>query len=302
MTFGTTPNVFIAGSGRLAGALAGALRRAGAPVLGIWGRTPDRVRAAGARAGVAAFSPAPPDLLLEADVLLVAVADDATAEVAERLAATGMLTRRHTLLKVSGSKSADEVFASVKATVGGLGTLHPLRSVTGLQATPAPPSFKGTIFGVEGDTQGRAAATTLVEVLGGRALALDGAKMALYHAGAAMASNHLIGLLDAAVSALAATGLTRGDALSALVPLVQSTVENLTAIGLHAALTGPIARGDRTTITRHLEALTAHVPEILPVYKATGQRVVEVAKARASDAVPPADALGAIAAALAAPE
>ena len=56
------PTTFIVGAGPVATALAGALRLGGVPVLGLWGRTPAAARAAGAAAGVAAFSSAPPDI------------------------------------------------------------------------------------------------------------------------------------------------------------------------------------------------------------------------------------------------
>ena len=59
-----SPNTFIIGAGPVATALAGALRLAGVPVLGLWARRPDAARQAGAAAGVAAFSSAPPDIMM----------------------------------------------------------------------------------------------------------------------------------------------------------------------------------------------------------------------------------------------
>ena len=38
---------------------------------------------------------------------------------------------------------------------------------------------------------------------------------------------------------------------AALAPLVRATVDNWAADGPQAALTGPIARGDETTVTKH---------------------------------------------------
>src|SRR6476620_2683714 len=92
------PTTLIVGAGPVATALAGALRLSGVPVLGLWGRRPAAARAAGAVAGVAAFSAAPPDLLLEADVLLVAVADASIGEVAAKLVGTGLVTAKHVML------------------------------------------------------------------------------------------------------------------------------------------------------------------------------------------------------------
>ncbi len=101
-----SPNTFIVGAGAVATALAGSLRQAGVPVLGLWARRPEAARAAAALAGVAAFSPAPPDLLLEAEVVIVAVKDDAVGEVASRLCGTGLVGERHVLLHCASGASA----------------------------------------------------------------------------------------------------------------------------------------------------------------------------------------------------
>src|SRR5213075_2104780 len=83
------PTTFVIGAGPVATALAGALRLGGVPVLGLWARRSAQARAAGASAGVAAFSSAPPDLLLETQVVILAVRDRMIGEVAAMLAGTG---------------------------------------------------------------------------------------------------------------------------------------------------------------------------------------------------------------------
>jgi predicted short-subunit dehydrogenase-like oxidoreductase (DUF2520 family) len=100
-----------------------------------------------------------------------------------------------------------------------------------------------------------------------------------------MASNFLVALVDAAAEALAAAGVDRDEAPRALVPLLAGTVENLGKVGLPGALTGPIARGDAGTVTRHLRALEEHAPQLLPMYKVLGRRAVEVAR-RKNEASP----------------
>ena len=124
-----SPNTFVVGAGPVATALAGALRLGGVPVLGLWARRAAAARSASVIAGVAAFSSAPPDLLLEADVVLLAVRDSAVAEVAQQLVGTGLISSRHVLLHCSGAVSAVEAFASVAGKVGGVGTIHPLRAI-----------------------------------------------------------------------------------------------------------------------------------------------------------------------------
>ncbi len=284
-----TPEVFIVGAGTVATALGGALRHAGVPVLGLFGRRPDAVRHAAGIAGVAGFSAAPPDLLLEANALILAVSDDAIATVARTIVDTGLVGKRHVLLHCSGARSAADAFGDVAARVGGIGTLHPMRSI--VDAREAARSLRGTVFGVEGDAAGRAMARALAAQLGGTALDVDGQGMALYHAAASMASNFLVALVDAAVEALAAAGVGPAEAPAALLPLVRSTVENLEKKGLPGALTGPVARGDAGTVERHLAALAARTPELVALYRTLAERTLEVARRKGGQ---PAGSLEAI--------
>src|SRR6185503_9996847 len=146
----------------------------GVPVLGLWARRPAPARAAAAAAGVAAYSSAPPDLLLESDVVVLAVRDDAVAQIATMLVGTGLITRKHVLLHCSGATAAAEAFADVAGKVGGVGTLHPLRAIADGRSAARGAGMKGTMFGIEGDDRGRAVAQTLAQAMGGIPLTLDG--------------------------------------------------------------------------------------------------------------------------------
>ncbi len=270
-----TPNVFVVGAGPVATALAGALRLGGVPVLGLWARKPAGARAAGAVAGVAAYSAAPPDLLLDADVVVLAVRDAAIAEVARMLVATGLVNVHHTLIHCSGVSSAAEALSVVSGQVGGVAMMHPMRAIPDGRA--AMRTMKGTVFGVEGDERGKRDALALVAALGGRALELGGVHVSAYHAAAAMASNYTVVLLAAAADLLAEVGIEREQAIEALVPLVEGTLANVRERGPEAALTGPIRRGDKATVERHLAAL-AGKPELAALYRALGRRALAIAR------------------------
>jgi predicted short-subunit dehydrogenase-like oxidoreductase (DUF2520 family) len=288
-----SPNTFVVGAGPVATALAGALRLGGVPVLGLWARQPAAARAAGAVAGVAAFSSAPPDLLLEADLVVVAVRDTAIGEVAQRLVGTGLVSGKHVFLHCSGAFSSAEAFASLRGKVGGIGTLHPLRAIADGRA--AMRALRGTVFGVEGDDRGRAAAQALVSALGGQAIALDGQHMPAYHAACAFASNYVVALLDAAAAALARAGLTESEAIAALVPLAQGAISNVAERGIAAGLTGPIRRGDELTVARHLEALAQTGDrELIELYEALGRRTAAIADRLEGEDAPDKGGLDAI--------
>ena len=286
-----TPSTFIVGAGPVATALAGALRLGGVPVLGLWARKPAAARAAAAVSGVASYASAPPDLLLEADVVLVAVRDQAIAEVASMLLNTGLVTTHHVMLHCSGALSAAEAFADARARVGGAGTMHPLRAIADGRA--AMSEMAGTVFGIEGDERGRMAAQRLVQAIGGQPLALSGEQMTLYHAAAAVASNYAVALVDAAAAMLGRAGIGPADAVAALLPLVRGSVANIERQGLVQGLTGPIRRGDRGTVARHLEVL-ADVPDVAEMYRVLGRLTVDIARRSGDVAGADLDAIAAL--------
>lgn len=273
-----SPNTFVIGAGPVATLLAASLRKGGVPVLGLWARRPDAARAAARAAGVAGFSSAPPDLLLESDVVILAVKDAAIAEVAAMLCGTGLITKRHVLLHCSGALPAGEVLGEVADKVGGIGTLHPLRAIAAPgDAGEASAGLRGTVFGIEGDATAQQVTRRLVTAMGGAALPLEREQMAAYHAAAAMASNYVVALVDAAAQALAAAGMPMDQAVAALVPLAQGALANVAEHGAKRGLTGPIRRGDVQTVERHLAALAVR-PETADLYRALGRATVNLAE------------------------
>jgi predicted short-subunit dehydrogenase-like oxidoreductase (DUF2520 family) len=98
-------------------------------------------------------------------------------------------------------------------------------------------------------------------VLGLRPFDLADDRRALYHAGASIASNFLVTLYRAAARAVEAAGAPA----EALIPLMQRTIDN------HFDLTGPIARGDWSTVDAHLAALHRELPDLEPLYRALAE-------------------------------
>jgi predicted short-subunit dehydrogenase-like oxidoreductase (DUF2520 family) len=56
-----------------------------------------------------------------------------------------------------------------------------------------------------------------------------------------------------------------------------SVVQNLAQVGLPGALTGPVERGDVSSVERHLGALKQRAPEMVDLYKLMGREVLRIA-------------------------
>jgi predicted short-subunit dehydrogenase-like oxidoreductase (DUF2520 family) len=276
-----TPVVFIIGAGAVGTALAGKLLRAGVPVAGLHGRQTDGSEAAAALAGVLGSSGDLPPSASTADALIIAVPDAGIPEVAKRLVEEKRLRPHQVLLHTAGNRPAAELLGAARSQLRGVGTFHPLVALT--DAPGALDNLHGAAFGLEGDEAATRVGHRLVRMMGGRPLALTAENMALYHAAAVFGSNYVVALADLARNLLVAAGVAEADALPALAPLMTSAVRNLAEVGLPAALTGPVVRGDVGSVERHLAALSARAPDTLDLYRRLGREALRIARKRAPD-------------------
>lgn len=240
------PRAVVVGKGRVGRALASALERAGASPAVVSGRETS-VRPAGV---VSAARNAGPGV-----DLLLAVRDDALAGVVAALAEVASRLPADTVaIHHSGAQSAD-VLAPLARLGLATGSCHPLQTFAGSAADSG--RFEGIAFAIDGSGPGLAAAELLALALGGHPFTISSGKRPLYHLAAALGANGLTGLVAASRDALVGAGLTPGDALGALGPLLRSALEEALRLGPEAALTGPVARGDEATLERHRRALLA---------------------------------------------
>ena len=262
------PRVGIVGPGRAGVGLALALAKARVRVLGVHGRRTVEVPR-GVRLTV---GPVPP-WLADADVVLLAVGDDALAGLVRALAGSGAVRPGQVVLHLSGVRSSD-VLAPLAELGAVTGSMHPLMTVSGDPARAAR-HFRGATFALEGEFEAVRAADALVRALGGVPAMIAPEAKAAYHAGAVFASNYLVTALAVAERLLGEAGIPAAAAREALVPLAQATLENVAALGPHAALTGPLARGDAATVRRHRAALGS---EERRLYDALARATLALAK------------------------
>jgi len=275
----TPPSVFIMGAGVVGTALAARLVRAGVPVVGLHGRQvelTDAARASSGVAGVVGSTGEVPEILSEADAVIISVRDDRIPDVAARLVSEGRLRPAQILLHTSGANPARTVLAAAVPHVRAVGTLHPLVSFS--DARLAVEGLGEVAFGIEGDEPARAVASSIVRALGAHAVTLEAENLALYHAGAVIASNYVVAMADTARSLLIKAGVPAEQALPVLIPLLASVVQNLAQVGLPGALTGPVERCDVTVVEHHLGSLAARAPELLELYRLVGRDVLRLAR------------------------
>jgi predicted short-subunit dehydrogenase-like oxidoreductase (DUF2520 family) len=129
-------------------------------------------------------------------------------------------------------------------------SLHPLQT---FDQSGDPTQLDGAWAAITGDNdEALAVARELAETLGLQPFELAEGDRTLYHAGAVFASNYLVTLQRAAVQL--------GVPAEGIVPLMRATIDH----GFE--LTGPIARGDWSTVEAHKQAIRAKHPELEHLY------------------------------------
>jgi len=193
------------------------------------------------------------------------------------------------LLHCAGALAAEEAFAAQRERVAGIGLLHPLRSFAPLVPGPgaaapvaAAVDLTGTVLAVGGDAVGLRTAEALAVAMGGIVLQLPAERLPVYHAAAVLAAGHVAALLETAVHLLRRIGLEQRVAERALASLTRSVVDNIAEVGLPQALTGPFARGDASTVGKHLEALARVSCEVTTIYRTLGYTAIDMAHHKGS--------------------
>lgn len=260
-----TARIGVIGAGRLGSCLALALARSGQPVSAI--ASPQHAHAAELAARVGGVAVLDPEQVVrECELVLLTVPDAQIAVLAARLP----WNAGQAVVHCSGAVDLSALDAVREA--GGLrGCWHPLQSFP--ERFGEPERFAGIACGVEADAELGARLEAYCHTLGAAVFRLEGVDRAAYHAAAVFASNYLVALHVAAEEAWASAGLSRQLARAALAPLTLGAAQQIARLPLEAALTGPLARGDRDTIAAHLSALSPQ-PALRDLYLRLAQLLI----------------------------
>ena len=287
-----TASVAIIGAGRVGTALALSLKECGFQIKVIVAKHAATARRAGLLVGkstrgvsaaqLSRFSPSELATISRSRLIIIATPDDAIAQVAASLAkllgpvscSTGGRSFSATVLHTSGARSSEELQPLARLGFA-TGSLHPLIAIS--DPRKALPLLSKCFYAIEGTSKANRIARSLVRSLGGQPFSIRAENKALYHAAALTASPNLIALFDVALEMLSRCGLSRARGRRILLPLVLSTLANLSDEDPAKALTGPFRRGDAETVKKHLAALRSeNLENALDVYLTLGRRALSL--------------------------
>jgi predicted short-subunit dehydrogenase-like oxidoreductase (DUF2520 family) len=272
------------GSGAVAAGLAQLISGKGRTIASITGRNTERVRFLAERIGIGHYGSNLSDTVRLSEITFICTTDDSIMEVAEKLSDDISDLTGKIVFHTSGSATST-ILASLKEKGANTGSFHPLQTFPG--GTEETVTLEGCAVALEGDAEALRAGNEITITLGAYPLVLSAELKTLYHASATIASNGLIALTGA-VEELYGELKAGDDGLQYYYRLMQQSLSNSMRIGAVQAITGPVARGDLSTLKRHIGDLRRRLPHIIPLYIVLGSHCVQLALAKGTISEPQA--------------
>jgi predicted short-subunit dehydrogenase-like oxidoreductase (DUF2520 family) len=209
----------------------------------------------------------------EMDFVFITTPDDVIGEVA----AAVKWHPGQTVIHCSGANST-AVLTPARDLGAHVGCMHPCNTFASIQQSLE--NLPGSTFTLEAEEPVLSDLKSFADALNGRYMQLHEEDKALYHASVCIACNYLYTLVHLATDLWKHFDIPQADALSASMPILIGTLNNIEKVGFPGCLTGPIARGDVGTIRKHLAALGEKEPSLVPLYKSLGLETIPIGLAK----------------------
>lgn len=247
------------GAGNVAWHLAPTLEAAGCSITQIYSRRKKKAEELTRRLYQATvqthldFSDSP------AELFILAVSDDAIAEVARQI----QLPAEAIVVHTSGGQSL-EVLAD--APTERIGVFYPLQTFS----KPRPVNFRNIPICLEAnDSEVLHRLARLAKSISRKVMVISSEERALLHVAAVFANNFTNHMLQIAEQLLQDHQLD----FTMLHPLIEETVAKALEIGPAQSQTGPARRHDKKTINHHLKYLRTYGPAYAKVYQAITKHI-----------------------------
>ena len=252
--------VGVIGAGRVGPVIGRALQLVGHEIIGITrSSNSQRNDAVEAILGAAVIEP---DEACRGDLVVIAIPDDQIKPLVQGLAKLGCFRPGQVVMHTSGVHGINVLEAAQAAGALPI-ALHPAMTFTGtsldverLQMCPAAITATAVALPI---------ASALAMEMGMEPCVVEEEDRTLYHAGLTHGANHLVTLVNEALSILEAAGIENPELY--IRPLLNAALERALSEGAHG-LTGPVRRADTGTLKDHQKALSeAGLNSILESYK-----------------------------------
>ena len=196
------------------------------------------------------------------NVLILCLPDMEISGVVEELVNSTICKSGMTVVHTAGSQSS-EVFSQLRQKGADVLAWHPMQTFTGDEDID---HIKGITFGIDGNERGLKLGRQISIDLGANFIEISPEDRVKYHLAGIYASNFLSALTILSTDFLHEIGVSEEQAMKTILPLMETTIKNISEKGLPGAISGPLVRDDYNTLIAHQKEL-AKEPEKIRLYR-----------------------------------
>ena len=212
------------------------------------------------------------ELVMDSDVIFITVPDGQIKDVYEQI--SNMNLKNKQICHCSGVMTAGEAFSDIDSYEAFGYSIHPLSPIS--DKYESYQELTDVFFCIEGHQKHLCEWKERMESLGSHVRIIDSSVKKKYHAACAISSNLVCGLVQESIDLLCQCGFDEDDAMGALSPLIHSNLIHILKDGPIGALTGPLERGDLSTIQKHIECFDTALEKRL--YCSVSEKLIELAE------------------------
>lgn len=189
-----------------------------------------------------------------ADIIIICVNDESIQTVCEQLAPS---LKPRSIVSHCSAALDSTILNSAKDAGSFVASTHPLNTFPNIESaleTFATTKHQTHLY-AEGQHQALERLLPLFESLGFNTSVIEREAKPLYHVACVFACNYLNSLIELSMSSSEAAGLNRDTFWDSIKPIIYATLNNIDKQGTAKSLSGPVARGDISTIEKHIDAL-----------------------------------------------
>ncbi len=214
--------------------------------------------------------------LKPADIYFITTPDDLIVSTCEEIISTINSDEKPIFAHCSGALPSS-ILQSVIPPGCSAACVHPVKSFADPES--AVKTFSGTYCGFEGSETAVSKLKSIFQGLEANCFDINPERKAHYHAAAVFSCNYLNVLIELGLQTYEKAGINREVSMHILDDIAKDTVANIFSSSPSKALTGPIARGDVSTIKKHIDAFENNSDsKLLNIYKALGMVATELSE------------------------
>lgn len=201
------------------------------------------------------------ELIKESEIIFITTPDDVISIIDEKLSNFNL--KNKSICHISGACSST-ILNNAKKSGALIYSIHPIFAFSSKNTLIE--DLEKIYFSIEGsylskkdiDSQQYISQLSIIKfmhLIGNKFFIRDKEDSASYHLANVFVSNLTLSLIKVGSEYLVSLGINEKEAIAALMPLILGNIKSISEKGFINSLTGPVVRGDKGTIEKHLSVL-----------------------------------------------